>query len=79
MTINTLNLAIIQQPFRPFSLRLVDGSELVVGSPEMVTFSEQNGLAIVTDDNGNVDWVDVTQIVAVRFEGEPSGRKLEVS
>jgi hypothetical protein len=79
MTIETLDRAIHATPFRPFSFMMADGRELPVPHRDFIAFNGKGRTAVITDESDGFDVVDLLLVSSLRFEGEPSSRKLEVS
>jgi hypothetical protein len=69
MTIESLDRAYKTQPFRPFALRLADGRALPVPHPEHLAFSQKGRTAVLMDDDGGFEVIDLLLVVSLSFEG----------
>lgn len=68
MTIESLDRAYKAQPFRPFAFRLADGRTLPVPHPEHLAFSQKSRTAVIMDDAGGFEVIDLLLVVSLSFE-----------
>ena len=54
MDVNTIREAVLQRPFKPFTLRLNDGREFRVPHPEFVAVSKRVVLLIRPDNEAGI-------------------------
>jgi hypothetical protein len=73
MTPGLLTQAHMARPFRPFAIRLADGRTLPVSRPSSLAFNGKGQAAVVMDEGDGFEFVDLTMIADLDFEGETSG------
>src|SRR5690242_18651463 len=71
MDSRTIRDALLQRPFRPFRMRLVDGRALDVRSPERLAVSSRQVVLINGDDEA-VTWIEPRLVVTLDF---PAGQQ----
>jgi hypothetical protein len=74
-TMEFINHAYRAEPFRPFALLLADGRWLDVPRRETLAFNPRGRVAVVLDENDGAEYVDLTTVQSVGFEGEPAATK----
>ena len=72
MHVDLIREALLQQPFRPFSLRLVDGRELRVPHREFVAVSNRRVVVIDPNDQG-MAILEPLLILSIEYAGAPQG------
>lgn len=65
MTIEQLRNVIRASPFRPFTMKLADGSRLRVKHPEFVSFSPAGRTAIVWSEGDSFEIVDLLLVASI--------------
>ena len=70
MTMESLNRAYRDTPFRPFVLRLADGRSVPVPHPEFLSFNPKGRTAVVMDERDGFSVIDLLLVVSLDFEGE---------
>jgi hypothetical protein len=55
------------QPFKPFSLRLTDGSLVFVPHPDFVVVSQGGGTAVVNTTGEHFKIIDLRLVTAIEF------------
>lgn len=56
--------ALLQRPFKPFSMHLVDGRELPVRHPEYVAVSPRN-ILFINDPDEAIIWIEPLLVVTL--------------
>jgi hypothetical protein len=69
MDLNGLRLALRQQPFEPFAIKLADGRSLPVFHPEFVAVGERR--AVVIGENDSWSWIEPLLIVSLDSLSKP--------
>lgn len=72
MHVDLVREALLQQPFRPFSLRLVDGRSLPVRHREFVAVSNRRVVVIDPDDQG-MAILEPLLILSIDYAGTAQG------
>ena len=72
MTIEALDPAIHNQPFRPFTFMMADGRSLPVRHPDFVAFNPRGRTCVVIDENDGFDIVDLLLVSSLNFEAMPA-------
>lgn len=67
MTIQQLRKAYDAKPFRPYSIKLADGSQLRVRSPEFVAITPGGRTVIVVTGGDDYEVVDLLLVTALEF------------
>lgn len=67
MTIQQLRKAYDAKPFRPYSIKLADGSQLRVRSPEFVAITPGGRTVIVVTGDDDYEVVDLLLVTALEF------------
>ncbi|RIK68026.1 MAG: hypothetical protein DCC65_04125 [Planctomycetota bacterium] len=65
MTVEQLKKVHQARPFRPFTLKLADGSRLRVRHPEMMSYSESGRTAVVHGEGNDFDIIDLLLVVGL--------------
>jgi hypothetical protein len=75
MTIEQFRTALRTAPFRPFTIRLADGSKVAVRHPEMVAVHPTGRTTVVIQPNGGWSVLDLLLVTALDFSepGESTG------
>lgn len=73
MTKDTIKETLSTEPFKPFSLRLTDGSLVPVPHPEFILITRGGRTAYVNTEGERVKILDLALITAIEF-GLESGR-----
>ncbi len=66
------------QPFRPFTLRLVDGRKFAVPHPDFVAVARRVVLAVDQETDG-ISWVEPALIISLDFADGAPGPAAEPS
>lgn len=74
MTIDQLRNVHRAQPFRPFTLRMADGSALHVGHPEWLTFSPAGRTVIVFKPDDSFSIIDLLLVASIDVGNGESGK-----
>ena len=72
MHVDVVREALHQQPFRPFSLHLVDGRELRVPHRDFVAVSNRRIVVIAPDDQG-MAILEPLLILSIEYAGTAQG------
>ncbi|MGD2110842.1 MAG: hypothetical protein PVI86_15800 [Phycisphaerae bacterium] len=76
MTVKQLRKVHGARPFRPFTLRLTDGSRLTVPHPEFLYVLPGGRTAFVPNDRDPAETVDILLIDAIEMaNGKPRSRR----
>lgn len=67
MTLTEVKRAYAAKPFRPFTLKLADGSRLRVRSPEFLAFFPGGRTIVVVKDEGEYEIVDLLLVTSLDF------------
>ena len=72
MSIEVLERAYHDRPFRSFIMHLADGRSLPVPRPEFLAFGGLGRTAVVMDEGDEWRVIDLLSVVGLSFEGEPA-------
>jgi hypothetical protein len=67
MTKEAVNNTLNAQPFKPFSLRLTDGSRVRVPHPDFIAVSQGGRTAIVNTEGEQFSIVDLSLVTAIEL------------
>ena len=67
MTKEAINERVHAHPFKPFSLRLTDGTLLFVPHPDFIWLSQGGRTAVVSTGGENFKIVDMALVIAIEF------------
>jgi hypothetical protein len=67
MTKEAVNNTLNAQPFKPFSLRLTDGSRVRVPHPDFIVVSQGGRTAIVNTEGEQFSIVDLSLVTAIEL------------
>lgn len=67
MTRDAINRTVKAQPFKPFALRLTDGSLVPVRYPEFILLTEGGRTAIVATEGEDFRIFDLALVTAIEF------------
>ncbi len=70
MTKDVIDSSLHAQPFKPFSLRLPDGSLVPVPHPEFMVLSRTGRTAAINTDGDKYSIVDLGLVTAVEFDAK---------
>jgi hypothetical protein len=73
MTREAVQNALHAQPFKPFSLRLTDGSLVRVPHPEFIIVTQDGRTAVVNSEGGRLSILDLGLVTAIEFNS-PSAK-----
>ncbi len=69
MDLDGLREALRQQPFEPFTIRLVDGRTMPVRHPDFVAVGNRRVVVVAEDDSWSV--LEPILIVSLDYNGQP--------
>jgi hypothetical protein len=72
-TPNQVRSAMHAAHFRPFAVRLADGSHFTVKHPDFISLAV-NGLELVIHDDDGLHWIDMDLVTEVHRPPQPAER-----
>jgi hypothetical protein len=67
MTLAEIKRAYLAKPFKPFALKLADGSRLRVKSPEFLAFFPGGRTVLVVKDDADYEIIDLLLVTSLDF------------